>query len=89
MSNPKSIPIKVIHHEDSQAKSTSSGGTASPDSPPPIDESYPEADALLIKLGAWEADLRALADEMGRKKVELIKRLAEILSSPVGPKKEE
>ena len=67
------------HHEDRQDGSTSTGGTAPPDAPLPIDQFYPEEDALLIKLGAWEADLRALADEIKKKREQIIKILAELL----------
>lgn len=55
-------------HGVSQVESTSSGGTASPDSP------------LLIKMDAWIADLEGLAKEMKADKERYLKLVREIFN---------
>ena len=55
-------------HEDRQDGSTSTGGTAPPDSP------------LLIKMDAWIADLEGLAKEMKEDKERYMKLVREIFN---------
>jgi len=60
------------HHEDRQSGSTSTGGTAPPDSP------------LLIKMDAWIADLEGLAKEMKGDKERYMKLVREIFNEGPG-----